>query len=137
MSNGNNNERFGAQFHTELDPEGETIEEWAKRKRQRKKEIREGQPKWLRKKLEKQDRNPFANEFKYPDPRLFSGPELTAPGSVYKEPRKKGPLTIEEKKKRLKKPKKYRYMKKARGGSVGGPKRKGYANGGSVRAARF
>ena len=26
---------------------------------------------------------------------------------------------------------------KARGGSVGGPKRKGYANGGSVRAARF
>ena len=27
--------------------------------------------------------------------------------------------------------------KKAKGGSVGGPKRKAYANGGSVRAARF
>jgi len=109
------NERFGAQFHTELDPEGETIEEWAKRKRQRKKELRAGQPKWLRKKMEKQDRNPFANEMKYPDPRKFSGPELTAPGSEYKEPRKR----------------------RAKGGSVGGPKRKGYANGGSVRAARF
>ena len=89
------------------DADAKSIEEEAAQQRERRRELDAEMSPHRRALSKRMRRNSLKYNMSAPDHRKMSGPELTAPGSVYKEKRKRKPPV------------------------------KTYARGGGVRAARF